>query len=981
MEERLSRVRRRVRALGAMIVSAAAVVWGGVSIPVQTAQANTPTDLTVTLVTPVSATANTSFSFQGAVRNVSRQAVSNATLSFEISPGTRNLNVSCDASGGAVCPPNFQIRQASSSTPGTATATIPSLPAGAHLTLTFTGTYPNTSSVNAKLRADVPTGFVDTDPETNEVSQNVALEPLAHRISVEKVQDKPVVASGETRTYTVTYTNTGNATAVVRLRDLLRPYVPDVLPNTQYNGQTLSGRGGTVTSLTTKWSVSCNSEASTPGVCPTGFDGRSAEAVINPNPGEQFLYETDQPVRTNPSYPYDRNVQNATLPVGAKVVLTVPVTTTLNSCIANGSFVAVRNVASALAAPNTGTFFQPVEASVLGAIVGEECRSTTVEVTKTQDKTVVSSGETRVYTLTYANTGSADAVIRLRDTYRPESNVRLPDITHNGQQYSGLGGTVTGASTTWSISCDPNETTQGVCPAGFDGRETSVAGTATSSLLSTGATAGTDGTNPYAALPDVTIPAGAKLVLKVPVTTTLQSCIAGKRFVVADNIAQSSFPPGAPVVFQAGGSRVLGAIVGQECPSTTIEVTKTQDKAVVVSGETRTYTVTYANTGAHDAMVRLRDRYAPNSFTSLPRLEYNERILRGAGGRPTHSNVSWSVTCDREASTPGLCPTVFNGHTVAPRRVTGASYEDMYRSTNTPMQNPSVPYVATFSDVLLPAGAKLVLKVPVKTELGQCVPNSAFVVHENVAIASPIPGSGVTFPEQSSTAFGAIVCNDAAVTISVAPAGQAEVGQVDAGTPIDLMVKTANSVGLLGEAGFRLQLPATGIMSPSDVAAAVAAGDLPAGSQALDFACSVKRPNGAIETVDCPADLAYHADTHQISGKWIRAIVKDEELIVTVKAFAGLQPRDYQRSYLASAQLFDIAGDVNESSNSASNTFAVVNAALAGPFPTPMLPMTGGKAADAFTLFGSATVVLALAVAWLLRRRLREEGPPTIETT
>ncbi|EEH64636.1 hypothetical protein HMPREF0044_0373 [Gleimia coleocanis DSM 15436] len=107
------------------------------------------------------------------------------------------------------------------------------------------------------MTAELPAGITDVDNATNTVDQQIALRrPDSSILSVTKVQDKETVASGETRTYTVTYRNTGDKAYTVDLTDA-------------YYGVAASRkdvvRPGT-------YSVSCG--ANTVGVeCPAEFDG------------------------------------------------------------------------------------------------------------------------------------------------------------------------------------------------------------------------------------------------------------------------------------------------------------------------------------------------------------------------------------------------------------------------------------------------------------------------------------------------------------------------------------------------------------------------------------------------------------------------------------------------------------------------------------------------------------------------------------
>ena len=106
---------------------------------------------------------------------------------------------------------------------------------------------------------------------------------------------------------------------------------------------------------------------------------------------------------------------------------------------------------------------------------------------------------------------------------------------------------------------------------------------------------------------------------------------------------------------------------GTECEAAEVTVTKTQDKAIVDSGETRTYKVTYENTGALDTDVNIYDSYLPENDLS----DYYPRTVNGVnvGVLTGGATLQYSVSCDSESTV--TCPSVFDGKQVTLNNLPG----------------------------------------------------------------------------------------------------------------------------------------------------------------------------------------------------------------------------------------------------------------------------------------------------------------------
>ncbi|MDO4900297.1 hypothetical protein [Actinomyces sp.] len=164
----------------------------------------------------------------------------------------------------------------------------------------MTGRYPVSSSAAFTATVSAPED-TELDPSTNTVTQNTALDRTAS-VAVTKTQDKETVASGETRTYTVTYTNTGTTDVNgLRISDFYAFNPP---------GTNLA------------YSINCDPTSTAP--CPTWANG----TTIRENSGNRWISLN----------------RTTDLPAGTSLILTIPLTHTV-ACLA-GSSVTGNNQAS-----------------------------------------------------------------------------------------------------------------------------------------------------------------------------------------------------------------------------------------------------------------------------------------------------------------------------------------------------------------------------------------------------------------------------------------------------------------------------------------------------------------------------------------------------------------------------------------------------------------------------------------------------------
>ncbi|VEG27357.1 conserved repeat domain [Actinomyces howellii] len=233
-------------------------------------------DLIVQLNVPATAGAGSAFEATITITNRGAETATDVGLSLVMDAGTASIAATAGTATGGASPAE-QLTVSGTSVTGT----IPSLPPLGTVTVVVTGRYPVTSSAAFEAAATVGPADTEIDPSTNTVTQNTALDRSAS-VSVSKTQDLSTVASGQTRTYTVTYTNTGTT-------DITGLTVRD-----QYNLGTNATR--------IESSVSCAPSSTAP--CPTWANGTTQS-----NTNTTFIYPFNNPVN---------------LPAGTSLVLTVP---------------------------------------------------------------------------------------------------------------------------------------------------------------------------------------------------------------------------------------------------------------------------------------------------------------------------------------------------------------------------------------------------------------------------------------------------------------------------------------------------------------------------------------------------------------------------------------------------------------------------------------------------------------------------------
>lgn len=468
-------------------------------------------DLTIQLEVPPTATAASDFEVTMTIANSSEEDATDVSLTLEMDTGTTGITASQGPSVGA--------SPAQLSVSGTVvTGTIASLPAKSSTKILITGAYP-TSGSSAGFRAAVEVGPQDTeiDPSTNSVTQNTALDQAAD-ITVTKTQDHASVATGQPRTYTLTYANNSavNVTGL-DVRDTYTYLIED-------------------SSIT--YSVTCANSSTAP--CPAWADGSSTTAAVNN---------------------YQVNLidhRSIELPPYTSLTLSIPVTHTV-ACLTNGPVEGSNETAVSSEVVKLGSSI--TEAAAQGTLTGPACPDATILISKTQDRQSVESGQVRTYTLTYENTGTTDIKgLKIQDSYAYE---------------------IDGSTVSYTVSCAADNTAP--CPAWANGNNRTLRGRSGSGEFITSELAD--------------IPAGKKLVLSVPVTHTI-SCLTGGSLEGRNRTSVTS--SAYVLVHSTTDAGIEGTLTAMECPTAHLTVSKTQDKETVTAGETRTYTLTYANTGTTD---------------------------------------------------------------------------------------------------------------------------------------------------------------------------------------------------------------------------------------------------------------------------------------------------------------------------------------------------------------------------------------------
>lgn len=367
-------------------------------------------DLRAELTVPAAAPSGTAFEYTATIGNSGLDPADGATFTLTFASGTTGISAVCaGVTAGAVCDPaSFVVSPGSSSVPPSLSGAIPTLPGHAGgeeptITITVTGTFPNSTSATAELVVTGPEGTTEADPTSNTAAQSTALENT-YELAMLATQDQEEVASGETRTYRITYSNNGPATAL------------KVWP-----GAALS----LGTEQTTLFTLGC--EQTGGASCPTWADGATTYtetgAYLYPFQAVTGLYQPSVPIAS-----------------GQSLTFVLTTTTTLNHCASGG--VRYATLTAHISDASTGTNTGDAASQVLqGRITTEPCPAAELRVSQTQDIETVPSGSPRVYTITYSNGGPS-----------PAQNMLIEDRIRVAAAHS----------TEFEISCESN--IQGGCP-------------------------------------------------------------------------------------------------------------------------------------------------------------------------------------------------------------------------------------------------------------------------------------------------------------------------------------------------------------------------------------------------------------------------------------------------------------------------------------------------------------------------------------
>lgn len=887
-----------------MLMLALVAVVGGGQLSALTPAANATdaqVDLRATLTAPSSGNAGEPFEVIGKVRNVSGDPAGGSTFVFEYERGTLEPKLECVASGGATCPAPSQINHTPSEggTFGSFSATIVGLPVNGEITLKLSGLFTaETSTSSFTLRASPQSSAVDTDPASNTAIDNTVITNTPTSLRVTKIQNQDIVNSGQAREYTITYENTGAFATVATIEDVYKAHVSGV-------------SAGLNAPVTVNVSTVC--DASSTVTCPDVFTtGESFTKEIHQNgTGEiQIFKSSGYPISASDSTdnnPYDKTFKHVLIRPGKKLVLKTTVVETLQGCLSGGSQIQVENKAEAFHAAGVIFDYGYETDGKLGYINGVQCQGTTIAVTKSQDRPIVNSGETRVYTVTYENTGNIGASVNFLDSYTTQKppHLQYTPVTVNGHVGSYLEGN---SLLNYSIECVAGSSTA-PCPPQFNGLEVSktINQDNRDVEIYRSSAIPMNQSGYEGSFPNVFIPAGTKLVLRIPVTHTVQGCVKDSEYLGVTNDAWASQIPGSSVSFPTMLSGLDGLVKANQCQETTIKVTKTQDKQVVASGEERKYQVTYENTGAHNAQVVIWDEYT-GVGGSLPVIEGQQTTSIGSATAST----KFKVTCD-ESST-ATCPTQdFNGTETPSSDSTNLfHYGDSLSST----YHPTPSSYFNSNPLSIPAGTKIVLNVEITQTMDSCYKDHAFVGVRNIAWVEQAKGSPVTVKPAHGQVDGAIFCKDVS-SITTVPKQALSFGD-----SLSFSSRFTNDAGQVDVLPFSQMLPQRAVLSPEQ---AVKAGLVTNQAQTFSFSCFTgSGANGTPQPVACPSDLAYDASKHAITGTYRQPITAEGWFEVHTNTYAGFVAAP-SASFNIKTEIGEVRGDVNIPQNNSVDTFELKN--------------------------------------------------------
>ena len=159
------------------------------------------------------------------------------------------------------------------------------------------------------------------------------------------------------------------------------------------------------------------------------------------------------------------------------------------------------------------------------------------------------------------------------------------------------------------------------------------------------------------------------------------------------------------------------------------------------------------------------------------------------------------------------------------------------------------------NEVLIPAGKKLVLHIPFKHTLENCIDGRDYVGVANEVRTRPDLGATVDRENESRDISGAVNCNDVSSITEVAG------GSLQFGEQLRFSSKITNAAGSAERIPFNQVLPKRAVLTPEQLVSAGLITDPAAAYRFSSFTGS--GATATPEAVTCPADLPSHP-THLI---------------------------------------------------------------------------------------------------------------------
>ena len=215
-------------------------------------------DIVVVKSAPTSATAGSAITYNFVIRNDGPSAAPGTTFSDNVPALVTGVSASCGSvTGGAVCPSTVGLSG------NLVSGVVPTLPAGASVTITVNGTVSQSASgpiVNTAA-ANPPSGTQDPNPANNTSTVSTSTGAVAD-LSITKTAPNAIVP-GQSIAYTLVVTNFGpSAVTGASFAD----NVPSTI--TGVNASCVSAAGGATCPVTV--SVTGNSVTATLGLVPAG---------------------------------------------------------------------------------------------------------------------------------------------------------------------------------------------------------------------------------------------------------------------------------------------------------------------------------------------------------------------------------------------------------------------------------------------------------------------------------------------------------------------------------------------------------------------------------------------------------------------------------------------------------------------------------------------------------------------------------------